>query len=51
MDPAVIVSLFPIGWYNFVKNSGSQKDVGYLGLPIAPSYMSPNAGEVAVLSQ
>jgi hypothetical protein len=23
---------------------GSQRDVVYLGLPIAPSYMSPNAG-------
>jgi hypothetical protein len=28
-----------------VSNRGSQRDVVYLGLPIAPSYMSLNAGD------
>jgi hypothetical protein len=27
-----------------ILGTGSQRDVVYLGLPIAPSYMSPNAG-------
>ncbi len=27
------------------RSRGSQRDVVYLGWPIAPSYMSPNAGE------
>jgi hypothetical protein len=26
-------------------DQGAQRNVVYLGLPIAPSYMSPNAGE------
>jgi hypothetical protein len=29
----------------FNSNRGSQRDVTYLGWPIAPSYMSPNAGK------
>ncbi len=32
-------------WLSFIYSRGSQRDVVYRGRQIAPSYMSPNAGE------
>ncbi len=34
-------------YFERLKNRGSERDVVYLGQPIALSYMSPNAGGAA----